>query len=517
VARARPEEPLNATADERTPRILVADDDPSVREILKDFLGFEGFDVTLAVDGDDAWQRIVAEAFDLLVTDLEMPKRGGLQLLRDLQTLKEPPLAIMMTGYGTVESAIAAMKIGAYDYLLKPFRFEEVGHLIRKALEHRQLATENMRLQEAVALYAVGEALNQARDVDEIAQVLAAAAFDQFAPDIFAMWRLDGGNWHREHIRGSRDTPADLLDAVDELGSVELLKAFHSERPLVLSGAALAPFLPQASGQIHAGLLVPMRVQRRVTGVLGVFLACGPRTLHEGHRRALQMMADRAAVSLDNARLLEHLEQTFLQTIESLVSALEAKDEYTKGHSERVMQWALILGGLMKLGRDEMENLRRAALLHDIGKIGLDLSALQKPQPLSAEEYERFKLHPVLGKRILEPIEFLRGATPAVLHHHEHWDGQGYPLGLAGEEIPLGGRILGIADAFEVMVTDRVYRQALSLDEARAELQRCAGKQFDPTIIARFLDWLAGFDSLADLPVAGGRRLHTDQPAEAIP
>lgn len=469
----------------------------------------------MAADGAEALARVRAEPFDLLITDLEMPKLGGLQLLRELQSLKDPPLAIMMTGYGTVESAIIAMKSGAHDYLLKPFNFAEVGLLIRRALEHRRLAAENMRLQAAVALYAVGEALNQARDAGEVAAVLAAAAFDQFTPDAFVMWRLDAAHWQREHMRTGRNAPADLGDVLAELGSVELLKAFHAERPLVLEGAALAPYLPQAAASLHSALLVPMRVQRRVTGMLGVFLAPGPRTLHEGHRRALQMMADRAAVSLENVRLVAHLEQTFLQTIEGLVSALEAKDPYTKGHSERVMQWALVLGGLMKLDRAGIEDLRRAALLHDIGKIALDLSALQKPQPLSAEEYERFKLHPVLGKQILEPIEFLHNSKPMVLHHHEHWDGQGYPLGLAGEQIPLGARILGIADAFEVMVTDRVYRQALSLAEARAELQRCAGRQFDPTIIERFLGWLAQFGSLDDLPVRGGRGRHHEAPTEA--
>lgn len=478
-----------------------------MRGILEDFLGYEGFEVALAERGDLALERLLAEPFDLVMTDLEMPKMSGLQFLRELQAIKDPPVAILMTGYGTVESAIEAMKIGAYDYILKPFRIEEVVHLIRKALEHRRLAAENMRLQESVALFRVGEALNRARTTQEIADVLAEATFQQLAPDAFAMWRLEQGAWQRVRTRQRPGLPEGLDRALGEIDSVAVLKAFHGEQPLVLEGGPMiARFLPRLGELSHAMLLVPMRVHGRVTGMLGALLCAGPRVFHEGHRRGLQVMADRAAVSLENTRLYENLQQTFLQTIESLVSALEAKDEYTKGHSERVMQWAMILGGLMDLSAEDLEDLRRGALLHDIGKIGLNLDALNKPQRLSHEEYERFKLHPVLGKRILEPVEFLRGAIPGVLHHHEHWNGKGYPLGLSGEEIPLGGRILGIADAFEVMITDRVYRKALTLEAAKAELARCAGEQFDPTIIERFLGWLEPFRDLDELPVHGGRR-----------
>lgn len=501
---------MTRTVPNESLRILVVDDDDSVRRMLVEILEFEGYDVEAVAEGQSALEKVLSQPFDLVLTDLEMPRMNGITLVSELRKLRNPPVAIMMTGYGTVESALGAMRAGAWDYILKPFQLEEVLHLVARALQHRQLEAENMQLQESVALYRIGEKLNRSRSEHEIADILVEAVTAQLAPDVFAWWKLDEDGWALVRLQdlagGTRDADKKLRGAMAQVDSVAVLKAFHADEPLLLSAGRVGEVLPGLGDEVSAGILVPMRAHDRVVGMLGAFLRNGPAGFTEGNRRSLQLVADRAAMSLENTRLLENLQRTFLQTIESLVGALEAKDEYTKGHSERVMQWALILGELMELSDPELEDLRRAALLHDVGKIGLNLEALNKPQKLSVEEYERFKLHPVLGKRILEPIDFLRGAIPAVLHHHEHWDGKGYPLGLAGSEIPVGARILGIADAFEVMITDRVYRKALPLAAATAELERCAGAQFDPAMVGRFVEWLSQFEDADALPVKGGRR-----------
>lgn len=492
-------------ASVRPARILVVDDESSVRDILKDFLEFEGFEVVLATNGAEGLAVVLSESIDLVLTDLEMPEMSGLEFLRELSGVTRAPSAIMMTGYGTVESAIEAMKVGAYDYILKPFQIEELLHLVRKALDHRRLAEENIHLQELVQLYQVSESLNHARSSGDVARHLCHALEQVLEPDWLAVWRFEDGRWDELVTWVARREPALMPVKIAGVRAVPLLKAFNEDGGMVLAAAQFTDVFQVAGEPPASTVVVPLRASGRINGFVAAMRQDAVRAYTEGYRKTLSLYADRAAASLENLRLVENLEQTFLQTIESLASALEARDVYTKGHSERVAQWAMILGELMELDRDAMEDLRRGALLHDIGKIGVNMEALNRPGELTSEEVREFRMHTLIGKRILEPIAFLKGAIPGVVHHHERWDGGGYPLGLKGEEIPLAARILAIADSFEVMITDRVYRKAMSLDAARAELKRCAGTQFDPEIVARFLAWLEPFADVEDLPVKGGR------------
>ena len=495
-------------------RILVVDDETSVRHILRDFLAFQGYTVELADGAQAALEQILTAPFDLVLTDLEMPGKNGLDLLSELQSLRNPPPAIMMTGYGTVETAIQAMKAGAFDYILKPFQLEELSLLIQKTLEHHRLEADNIRLQQLVALYRVSEELNSAATQEGIAKILTEAAIKEIDPDAFCFWELHTGQWRNMSNWRADGSPADAEAFVNSFDSLSLLKAFHEDEPLLLTADSVGEFFRDPNLAPVSTIVVPMRIRGRVSGMLAAFMWRGRRMFSEANRRSLQIYADRAAVCLENVRLQDHLQQTFLQTINSLVGALEAKDEYTKGHSERVMQWAMIIGQLYGLSEQALGDLRRAALLHDIGKIGLNLDLLNRPGKLSDDEVQSFKLHTLIGKRILEPVDFLQGSIPAVTHHHERWDGNGYPLGLAGKEIPLGARVLAMADSFEVMITDRAYRQALTLPEAKAEIAKSAGTHFDPAIAEKFLAWLDQFSSADELPVRGGRRRGKDHVTE---
>jgi HD-GYP domain-containing protein (c-di-GMP phosphodiesterase class II) len=212
-------------------------------------------------------------------------------------------------------------------------------------------------------------------------------------------------------------------------------------------------------------------------------------------------MGSRAAVSIENARLYENLlrtnqelerasqslEENFRQTILAFAQALEENDRYTRGHSERVCQYSRLIAEGMKMPPPEVEMVTQAALMHDIGKIGIRYEKLNKPGQLTPEERAMFRNHPEKGKRILEPIPFLRQLIPACFCHHEHWDGSGYPQGLRGEEIPLLGRIIAVADTYDAMTTDRAYRKALPHEAAVAEIQRCSSTQFDPAIVEVFV------------------------------
>ncbi len=183
---------------------------------------------------------------------------------------------------------------------------------------------------------------------------------------------------------------------------------------------------------------------------------------------------------------LESLEEAYRSTLRALTAALGARDEETHGHSERVVAFSLRLGREFGLDRGEMTSLEFGALLHDIGKIGVPDAILRKPAKLTEEEWTQMRLHPQHGKQILDGIAFLEGAARVVVQHHEKWDGSGYPQGLRGSGIDLAARIFAVADAFDAIISDRVYRRGKSCEEAAAELDLCAGKHFDPQVVAAF-------------------------------
>ena len=189
-------------------------------------------------------------------------------------------------------------------------------------------------------------------------------------------------------------------------------------------------------------------------------------------------------------QIIDELGRHFLATIETLITAIDARDHHTSGHSQRVSKVTELLARKLGLTGKEIIILRQAALLHDIGKIGISDAILKKTMPLTKEEYEICKLHPVIGAYILKPIEFLRDRIPVVYYHQERVDGKGYPQGLKGEQIPLGARIVGVADSYDAMISGRPYRAALTKPEIIAEFTRCSGTQFDYHLAELFLRML---------------------------
>ncbi|MDT5269234.1 MAG: cyclic di-GMP phosphodiesterase, partial [Acidobacteriota bacterium] len=203
-----------------------------------------------------------------------------------------------------------------------------------------------------------------------------------------------------------------------------------------------------------------------------------------GYETYLERMIERRTEELDGA--LRSCESAYRMTLKALVAALETRDSETHGHSERVVNFSLRLGQELGLSAEQMRSLEFGALLHDIGKIGVPDAILRKPAKLTEEEWVLMREHPLHGQKILGGIEFLEGAAKVVAQHHEKWDGTGYPLGLRGAQIDLNARIFAIADAFDAITSDRVYRAGRSYEEALAELDTYAGRQFDPRVVEGF-------------------------------
>ena len=203
-----------------------------------------------------------------------------------------------------------------------------------------------------------------------------------------------------------------------------------------------------------------------------------------GDDRLVATLSEFAANAYKRIQLTETIEKHYTDTLTALASALEAKDPYTQEHMSRIRELAVGLAEAIRVPTEHRQAIALGAILHDVGKIGIADSILLKPQSLTDEEWAKMRQHPLIGEHMLTNIDFVKSALPIIRHHHERWDGMGYPDKLKGQEIPIGARIVAICDAFDAMTTDRPYRKAMSVDDACKELLANAGSQFDPTCVA---------------------------------
>ncbi len=234
----------------------------------------------------------------------------------------------------------------------------------------------------------------------------------------------------------------------------------------------------------------PLAVHRKILGVVEVLNKKDGSEFEEQDLEAVISVANTAAMAIENTRLHQTVLDAYKNTIKALAAAIDAKDPYTRGHSQRVMEYTLLAGTYLSFSSEEMETLEYAGILHDIGKISIDSTILNKSGSLNEEEWEIIREHPVIGANLLRGIPFLEKASELVLCHHERFNGEGYPNGLKGEVIPLGARLIAVADAFDTMTTDRAYRAAMTVDHAVEELHNCSGGQFCPIAVKAFTSGL---------------------------
>jgi putative nucleotidyltransferase with HDIG domain len=241
-----------------------------------------------------------------------------------------------------------------------------------------------------------------------------------------------------------------------------------------------------AQGNFGASLMVPLVIDDRPFGLVEL-LDVRQRVFSDEEIRFCRLMADHAGLMLRNARITQELEQQHLHTVGALAAALEAKDAYTGGHAQAIAALADAVGEEVGLCPRDRRALRLGALLHDVGKIGIPERILNKPDRLTDEEYAVMKRHTEIGAEIITGIPGLAEVAALVRWSHERWDGRGYPDGLAGSAIPLGASIIAVCDAYHAMTEDRIYRRALPVEAAVAELRRCSGTQFSPGVVEAFV------------------------------
>ncbi|MEW6106572.1 MAG: HD domain-containing phosphohydrolase [Bacillota bacterium] len=381
-----------------------------------------------------------------------------------------------------------------------------LGTSLGLALENARLFRElKLRVAMLERLIETGRVVSSSLDVDVVVESALESVRDVLGAQWCALRLLDEETGELV-LKASLGMSAELQARAGRVrpeGTV-LGKVLETGKPVVvedLTAGGSDVHLPYYSAEVRAVAVMPVRAGGRILGTLKVYSPV-PRRWSEEEVGYLGIVASQVGLALENARLYLSLREYYLSAVRALAAALEAKDVYTRGHSLRVAQWARACARVLGLGAEEQEQVYLAGLLHDLGKIGVREDILLKPGRLNEEERKEMQSHPVVGARILEPARFPPAVIAAVRLHHEDYGGGGYPEGLVGEEIPLLARIIRVADAYDAMTSARPYREALSAQQAREELSRCAGRQFDPRVVEAFLRIPA--EELADSANGGG-------------
>ncbi|MFQ5988853.1 MAG: HD domain-containing phosphohydrolase [Candidatus Methylomirabilales bacterium] len=301
----------------------------------------------------------------------------------------------------------------------------------------------------------------------------------------------DANETARTYIADETRGRETLIEAT-HLRSTEIQKLRENPESLIIRADDdgldyLAPLVRRGSNSF---VVLPIFLKEKLSGIIALG-HIDPPEYNQEDLVQIHQLADQVAVALSNARLIEELDQLNWGTLIALARAIDAKSPWTAGHSERVTELALKIGKVMGLSQKELDILHRGGLLHDIGKIGIPATVLDKPERLTDDEFLLMREHPRKGARILEPIAAYAEVIPIVLEHHEWFDGSGYPDGLVGEAISLGGRIFAVADVFDALSSDRPYRAGLGRAEAIARIKEGTGRQFDPKVVEAFLEVMA--------------------------
>jgi len=366
------------------------------------------------------------------------------------------------------------------------------------ALENSYLhEREQRKIKEMVALLEITRAINSTLDLEQILEKVVQMTVDLCGVVMCVVYlfaddagRLQPSAYSGFIEEGSWKDGTGLGIANCGL-HVSHLETLEKGEPLFMHASDAGCLISTESLYEHGVdmvLLFPLSTREKLSGAFALFYPCREaEDLDMEEIEVVRAIAAQAAMAIENAALYEDIEKSYFSTVRALAKAIEVKDPYTHGHSERVTEYALMIADAMQLEERERQKLKYAATLHDIGKIGIAGRILNKPGGLTSEEFTHVKTHPRLGESIVEPVEFLQGPRPIILHHHERFDGTGYPHGLKGTGIPICARILSVADAFEAMRSDRPYRRALPLQTAVEELERNSGSQFDPEVVSVFL------------------------------
>jgi putative nucleotidyltransferase with HDIG domain len=473
-------------------KILVIDDEELILDIAREILNNIGYDVTITSDGHEGIELISEEKFSLLLTDIRMPDISGLEVIKQVRDRNREMPIIIITGHGTLEVAIKALKLGAQGFLLKPFTTGDLRAAVAEALEKTRLLNDNIRMRALMPLFEVSKEIISETDTKKLLALIVSIAVRETQADRACLFLTDEttGKIAMEEDYGF--APAAIADFRGQHLEKLATLLMKENKPVLI-----VPDLPMPEGfeeilgkQDLSSIYMPLTVRGKGIGILFLGRAGAEHPFTLPDVELVSVLSGQAAAAIENARLYEKLQQSYLSTIVTLSAIAESKDFYTDKHMKDIAEYSVDIARKLGLPDADVENVRMAALLHDLGKVTVPDDILKKPGRLSEEEMEVIRKHPAHGAKMIESIEPLKNAREIIRHHHEYYDGSGYPDGLKGKDIPLGARIIAVADAFDAMTTNRPYRKSLPMDKVVQEMTDFSGIQFDPDIVEIFLSIL---------------------------
>jgi putative nucleotidyltransferase with HDIG domain len=498
------------------PEILVVDDEESIAMVLSELFRDDGYSVTKALSGAEARLQLHKRQFQLIMLDLVLPDAHGIELLREVRAAFPKTDVIVITSHASLETAVEALRLGAYDYLFKPFDdLDVVSHLVKNAIEKQQAAEENERLHRELTAKATeleshvkrlavlndsGRALHSMLNINDLlkftiqlmAKELKAKRISLMIKDITSeelMIKASVGL--DEQLAQTVRVPVGMGIAgwVAQTGTALLIEDIEKD-PRFKDGRDYKGYDTNSFISAPLVLSVPIQYQNKVIGVININNKEDGGVFSKSDLAFVSTLTSQAAIAIENARIFENLKDTRMEVIAALAKALEEKDATSGKHSARLMQYAQRTAHHLGLDEEAQERARYAAVLHDIGKIGVREQVLQKPGKLTQNEYEEIKNHPHLGAALVSNVTFLSSVAPIIMAHHEWYDGNGYPQGFSGDAIPVEARIVAVMDSYDAMISDRPYRAALGKEYAVKQLKAFAGSQFDPMVVEAFLSVL---------------------------
>lgn len=410
---------------------------------------------------------------------------------RKIQSFMTVPLTVQGKNIGLINLSATRQKAFNREHLRT---FTTLSNLLSTAIENVKIRLYlERRIDEISVLFEISQSITSTLVLDEVLDSIVNFSMEMMNALRCELRLLDHAGELLE-VRASRGLSKSFLSSTAiRIGEGIIGSCFSQRLPISVVDARKDPrtkYTSLVKREKLAGLLaVPIMQRGRPIGVITIYTS-KPRDFSQDEIDLLSTFASQASIAIENAQLYAEMKRQYLSMVMALAAAIEAKDSYTHGHSTKVMEYAVKIGIELGLTEDELETVRYAGLLHDIGKIGIKDVILTKQERLTSEEIEELHRHPEYGASIMERVEILKEIAPLTLYHHERFDGGGYPLGLKGDQIPLGARILAVADTYDAMIADRPYRKAFPFEYVRQEMKKAAGSQLDPEIVKVFFEIL---------------------------
>lgn len=490
---------------ELLPSILFVDDDEDILEVYQLSIHDEGINIHTASNGFDACKIAEECHIDISFIDLMMPGLNGIETLKRLRDINHDMDVVMLTAYGSIETAVEAMREGAYDYLHKPLEIEKLKATIKNIIQKRQLSFKlDRKIAELSAIHEATRILSSTIDFDDLSIVIIGTIVKVMHADEGSLMLLDKAT-DELYIKIGKGINEEIVKTQKiKRGEDVAGWVLEQNEPVLIVGKASADTRftnIKNHTEIMSSVCVPLRMRNGVIGVLKMDRIKTRVNFTMDDLLLTSIFAAEIGGAIERSKTYATLEEKmieltdlniqlkdlFLNTVKTLSSAIDAKDPYTSGHSSQVQKHVIAIADEMNFSSEEKNLMNIIGLLHDIGKIGIKDGILSKPGVLEKEEWEMIKKHPAIGADIIKHIDMFNDVAEIILHHHERYDGNGYPHGLKGEQIPLKSRILSVADSFDAMVSKRPYRDPMPRERAIAEIKSGSGSQFDPEIVDAFL------------------------------